>query len=200
MRNLWKTTVMGIVYAMIVYIVASFLVTITTVLTVASGMVGSGTAAGSFLLLTVIFLIAMLAGFVWFFINLSKFITLQKTDDDAKSISNVRTAYILVVVGVLVSFIPLIGWIVNLVCQIVAYILLIIAFGNYSNSRVLGMGAKSGASLLKTYAILALICGILLVIPVINFLALIGLIVAWILMFMGWVKIANDAPREEGEA
>lgn len=196
MNQIWKSTVMGIVYALIVYIVASILISISSVAALISGLAGSAGAAGGFGAMTIIFLLLMIAGFVWFFVNLSKFIGLQKTDDDTKAITNVRTAYILIVIGAVLNLIPLIGWLLNLICQIVGYVLLIVAFGNFANSRALGQDGKTGANLLKVYAIISLICSVLAVIPFINILAYLGFIAAYVLLFIGWIKVSNDTPRD----
>lgn len=198
MRELWKRTVLGIIFSLIVYIVASApVIGIDTFITVTSFYFGVELNVESYAVLAIVCVIAMLAGFAWFYLNLSKFINLQKTVDDIKCISKLRTAYILITVGILIGLIPLFGWIVNLVCQILAYVRIYIAFEKYSNSQVLGVGGKTGASLLKIYALLALISNVLLDLFFTSYLGMIGFIIAWVLLFMGWVKIANDTPREK---
>lgn len=196
MNIVWKNTVMGIVWSLVLMMVASFLMVFTTLGSIFGAIFGSAGAFGSFAFFTVLFLLLMLGGFVWFFVNLSKFITLQRDERDRASVSNIRTAYIIFIVGALVTFIPVVGWIAGIICQLVAYIMLIMAFGSFSTSVVMNDNGRSGASLLKVYAILSLICSILMIIPIVNILALIGLIVGVVLLFIGWTRIAGGINPE----
>lgn len=196
MKQVWKSTAMGIVYSLIIMMVASILTAFTAAATAVTAIFGSS-SAGGFVVLTVIFLLAMVGGFVWFFLNLSKFITLQRSDSDRTAISNVRTAYILFIAGTLLGLIPVAGIFINLICQIVAYVLLIIAYGNFANSPFMNEEGRSGASLLKTAAIINVICSVLMIIPFINILAMIGSIVALVLLFLGWTKVSNGYKEEE---
>ncbi|MCH5220460.1 MAG: hypothetical protein J1F20_07810 [Muribaculaceae bacterium] len=191
MQQVWKQTVMGVIWALVLMMAGSILMSISAMVAVAGALFGSSGAAGGFGFLTIVCLLAMIGGFVWFFINLSKFITIQQTDADRSAISNVRTSYIIFIVGAILNFIPVIGWIVNLICALVANILLIIAFNNFSNSQFMNPTGRSGASLLKVQAIITLICAILMIIPVVNILAIIGEIVALVLLFVGWSKVSN---------
>ena len=191
MQQVWKQTVMGVIWALVLMMVGSILMSISAMVAVAGALFGSSGAAGGFGFLTIVCLLAMIGGFVWFFINLSKFITIQQTDADRSAISNVRTSYIIFIVGAILNFIPVVGWIVNLICALVANILLIIAFNNFSNSQFMNPTGRSGASLLKVQAIITLICAILMIIPVVNILAIIGEIVALVLLFVGWSKVSN---------
>lgn len=191
MQQVWKQTVMGVIWALVLMMAGSILMSISAMVAVAGALFGSSGAAGGFGFLTIVCLLAMIGGFVWFFINLSKFITIQQTDADRSAISNVRTSYIIFIVGAILNFIPIIGWIVNLICALVANILLIIAFNNFSNSQFMNPTGRSGASLLKVQAIITLICAILMIIPVVNILAIIGEIVALVLLFVGWSKVSN---------
>ena len=191
MQQVWKQTVMGVIWALVLMMAGSILMSISAMVAVAGALFGSSGAAGGFGFLTIVCLLAMIGGFVWFFINLSKFITIQQTDADRSAISNVRTSYIIFIVGAILNFIPVVGWIVNLICALVANILLIIAFNNFSNSQFMNPTGRSGASLLKVQAIITLICAILMIIPVVNILAIIGEIVALVLLFVGWSKVSN---------
>ena len=190
MKQLWKQTVMGIIWGLVVMMACEIITSITAIITAAGALVGSGETAVGFGALTIIFFLGVIAGFVWFFINLSKFIPMQKNDTDRAAISNVRLAYIIFIVGAVLAFIPVAGWIICLICDIAAYIILLLGFNSYSTSKALNETGRQGANLLKIYAILVLICAILAIIPFVNIIAIIGEIVALVLLFMGWSKVS----------
>lgn len=181
---------MGIVYALIIMMASTILSTIFAAIAVIGGIFGSS-SAGSFVALTVICVLALIGGFIWFFVNLTKFIDMQQNTEDRTAVSNIRTAYIIMIVGNLLMLIPIAGIFINLICAIVGYILLLIAYGNFSNSKFMNANGCAGASLLKTATIINIICSILMIIPFINILAMIGLIVALVLVFIGWTKVAD---------
>ena len=191
MNQVWKKTVMGIIWSLVLMLAGTILAGIMSVLAVAGGLLGSGGAFGAFGVMAIIFVLAALGGYIWFFINLSQFIPQQKTPEDRSAISNVRTAYIISLVGTILGLIPVAGIFLALICGLISSILLIIAYGNFSNSQAMNGTGRSGASLLKTAAIISLVCSILSIIPILNILAIIGQIVALILIFMGWSKVSN---------
>lgn len=186
MQKQWQSTVMNIIWSIIIYMVAG-------ILAGAFGSLGSVNSTSN--ALKWVFLIVEIGGFVWYFMNLTKFITLQKNDADAAAVSGVRLAYIISIVGVVLAFIPAVGWIFNLICSIVSLILLIINFGKLSNSTVLPQGAKAGASLLKVSVIVSLVGAVLGIIPAVGWIFnLLCGIAALVLLFMGWSKVAVNAP------
>lgn len=197
----WKSTVMGVIYAIIIYAVAGFIATVLSTLSSISSaanafggadMPDTGLGVASW-----IFLIIELGGFVWFFMNLSKFIGLQQNDADRNAVTMVRNAYIVQVAGVILAFLPAIGWLLALVCSLVSLIMLIIGFGNMAKSEFMNAVGKSGASLLKIGVIISLIGVVLALIPLIgDFLALICSLVYIVLLFMGWTKVSNGYPTE----
>ena len=197
MRQVWKSTVMNIIYALIIYMVAGILTGVAALFTAGSALLGSSSGATGFLALTIVALLAMIGGFVWFFIGLSKFITLQRTEADRSAVSMVRTSYIVLIAGAILGLIPLIGWIITLLCGIAAYIMLIIAFGNFSKSEFMNENGRAGASLLKVFGIIMLVCTVLAIIPFVNILAILGEIAGIILLFLGWSRISNGCPRED---
>lgn len=186
MQQQWKSTVMNIIYSIIIYAVAGIL----------AGVFGAfGTLNSTANALKWVFFIIEIGGFVWYFMNLTKFITLQKNDADSAAVSGVRLAYIISIVGVLLSMIPAVGWIFGLICSIVSLVLLIINFGKLSNSTILPQGAKEGANLLKVSVIVSLVGAVLGIIPAVGWIfALLCGIVSIVLLFMGWSKVAANAP------
>ena len=189
MQQLWKNTVMGMVYALILFVAGSLLYDFFNL--------------AFFLnlawLIRLVFLLAAVGGVVWFFLCLSKFIDIQSSDEDKKAVTTMRTAYIIMAVGMILHIIPLIGWIFNLICAIVAYILLILAFGKYSTSTTLTDVAQAGVKMLKVYAIVGLVCAILLIIPIVDIVAWIGFIVAYVCLFLGWIKVSTGGPLDDAE-
>lgn len=190
---------MGIIYAIIIFYVAPILAGlfdfIDTIGKVASA-VGAKSNTGGAGALYWIFTIAGWAAFVWFFMNLTKFIGLQKSNEDAQNVTKIRNAYIIIFVAGILGLIPVVGWILALVAVVVGYVMLITGFGGLSKSKVLPDGAKNGASSLKICFILFIIAAVLGLIPFAGFIlkSILGLI-AVVLLFLGWSKIAGNAPR-----
>lgn len=191
MQQLWKKTAMGIVYSLIIVMVGILLMGFSAAFSLASGIFGSASGFGLFGVLTILFLLAAIGGYVWFFINLVKFKGLQQTESDRSAISNVLVAYILMFAGTILTLIPIAGIFINLVCVIAANVLLIVAYGSFSRSQVMNQMGCNGASNLKVASIVALICGVLTIIPFLNILALLGSIAVIVLQFVGWTKISN---------
>lgn len=193
----WKKVVNTIVYSLIVYMAAGLLAGIfdsIASLHKLSGALG-GSSNGIWGVLAILMSIASIGGFVWFFVNVNKFIPLQKDASDAAAITGVRNAYIVSIAGIILAFIPAVGWIFSLICGLVSAIMLIMNYGKFSNSPVMNAVGKTGASNLKVAAILSLVGSILAIIPAVGWIfALICGIISIVFIFLGWTKVSNGCP------
>lgn len=199
MEKQWKSTVMGVIYALIIFYVAPIFATIFGFISDigdVAGSIGAKADTGGAGALYWIFTIAGWAAFVWFFMNLTKFIALQKNSEDAQNVTKIRNAYIVIFVAGILALIPLLGWILSAVALIIGYVMLITGFGGLAKSTVLPEEAKSGAASLKTCFIIFIVAAVLGLIPLAGSIlsAILGL-VGVVLLFLGWAKIANNAPR-----
>lgn len=179
MQQLWKPTVMNIVYGLIGGLVAGLL-------------------AGVFLFVTpvlyYVFIVVGLAANVWVIINLNKFKGIQNNESDKSAINLVFIANILSLAGSFFGLIPVVGWILSLLLGIAAAITLLLGYSKFAKSTYMNATGLSGASLLKVSAIISLCAAVIAIIPVIGtIIALLAAIAVIILTFIGWTKVSNGA-------
>lgn len=129
-------------------------------------------------------------GFWFFFSNLNPWKALAN-ENDAKSIGSIYTATILQIAAIIVGFIPFLG-IVGTILNIVAWILLLMAYNNLKVSTTFPATAKDGANKLFLAMIIALVGAVLSIIPIIGIIGAIMAIVAFIMNLMGWSLIAKS--------
>lgn len=188
---------MAIMYAIIAQMVLGLLAGIFEAL-------GAAQAAKSFFyqssgnaykVISVICKVGALGAWVWYFLNISKFMLMQVNQPDKDAIGQVRLAIIINVAGAICAFIPAIGWVIALIAGIVAAILTIMGFAAFQKSDAMQPVGKQGAGQLKIYAILGLVAAVLAIIPLVGWiLSLICSIAAIVLLFMGWNNVSKGAP------
>ena len=153
-------------------------------------MFGASSGGGTISTLCYIALAGIIGGYVLTFLGLSGFKNILKTED-AASISKIRTAFVLALVGAAVSFIPLMGW-VGGILNIIAFILMLMGYSALKKSATFPELARKGASLLFVAVILLIVGAILDFIPVAGgVLNGIFSIIAYIMTLLGWKKIVN---------
>ncbi|MBQ3243413.1 MAG: hypothetical protein IJB01_02285 [Bacteroidaceae bacterium] len=130
-----------------------------------------------------------LYGFYLFFTNLRPWKELVDPMD-ASTIESIYTATILQIIAVVLSFIPLIG-LIGLILQIVAWVLLLMAYSKLKYSTTFPAEAKEGAAKIHKAMLFSLIAAILSIIPVINLLGLVLSIFALYLTLKGWEEISK---------
>lgn len=104
-------------------------------------------------------------------------------------ISKLKTAIILAFIGVIIVFIPLIGWIVGPILAIIAFIFEYMAYGMFKKAEVLGEEGRTGAGKLQLSMILLIVGAIVGIIPLIGVIGSLINLFALVLVFYGWYKI-----------
>ncbi len=194
-QELWKKSTNWIFWGALAYsllgIVAGIVGTVEALSAVGSMLSGRSSSAG---VGTILSSIGVIAGYVFYFMGLIKFCGAVRTEDLPHA-KKLKIAVILALVAVVVSMIPLMGWVAG-VLNIVALILYIIAYSNLKKSETFPARAREGAKLLFVAAILSLVGVCLNFIPVAgSVLKLILDVVAMILLLAGWNKVrTSEAP------
>ncbi|MDR1602735.1 MAG: hypothetical protein LBS42_09960 [Tannerella sp.] len=164
--------------------------------TLSSFGTGEGLAgASAFTVFTYILSAGIIGGYILFLLGLSGFARILEPNDSA-SVGKIRTGVILGLIATGVGFIPLIGWIVGGILNIIAFIMMLIAYSALKNSRTFPAGARRGAGSLFTSQILLIIGVVLGWIPFVGgiFRGILN-IIAFILLLTGWATIKNTQPE-----
>lgn len=218
MENIyWKKTVGTLIGAIWLYTLAGIAASITGVVNGylnPSGVMGmikdmmeGGSGAPSLSMADVIesmFSILMLVGYYLFFRSLTRFARLQSNWRDGEKVSTVRTAYILLVVALLVDFVPMIGGLASFVLMVIAYVKMLSGYRGLKKSATFPPEARQGASTLFACTIWTLVGYVLGCIPLIG--SVIEGIITFVVFFTilsAWGRIKNAAPEmtpEEEEA
>ena len=134
-KQLWEQSVDMIIKSIWIYTIAGILGAIFGAIDgilnpvgFLSAMAGEEGPTGAFGVLDTICQIAVIAGYVLFFLNIKKFVDVQPTDADRAAAKNIYIAYMLLIIGVVVRFIPVIGGIAWLVLVIIGYVKLLSGF------------------------------------------------------------------------
>lgn len=218
MENIyWKKTVGTLIGAIWLYTLAGIAASITGAVNAylnPSGVMGiikdlmeGGNGAPSQSMGDVIesmFSILMLVGYYLFFRSLARFARLQSNWQDSEKVSTIRTAYILLVIALIVDFVPTIGWLVSFVLMVIAYVKMLSAYRGLKKSATFPPEARQGASTLFACTIWTLVGYVLGCIPLFG--SVIEGIITLIVFFTilsAWGRIKNSAPEltpEEEEA
>lgn len=207
MENLqqsWKQTTADLYKAVMIFTVAgiassifTFILAITATASVlaafSTGEV-SMSGLGLWSILNIAAAVVMVYGY-WLFIRSLDLFKGMVDPNDAPRIGSIRTATILSLVGVVLACIPFLG-IVGGIVNLVAWILLLIAYANLKDSVTFPAGARKGASNIFVAMILGVIGWIVGWIPIVgSVIALILSIVAFFMILAGWKAIADsEAP------
>ena len=137
--------------------------------------------------------LAVIAAQVLFFIRLADWKNVL-VGKDAEAVGKLRLAMILSVVGIVIAFIPAIGWILALLLSIAALVLQLLGYAALKNSTTLPENASKGAGKVYTSQILAIVAVVVAWIPLIGGIgALVCEVIAFVMMLQGWKLIANSA-------
>ena len=212
MEQQWYSTAKSILWAIVTQIVAGFFMGLFGALAIAGAVTSFASSGdvsafamftgGGMGILALIFALVDLGAFVWYFLQISKFVTLQTNKPDADAIAMVRNAVIVSFVGLICGFIPLVGGVIAALLNIAAAVMILLGFNSFSKSAVLPQVGKVGAGQLKVYAILAIVGAVLALIPLVGT-VLGGLcsLVGLVFLIMGWNNVSKGcpAPRVAGE-
>ena len=128
----------------------------------------------------------------WLFIKSLDIFKGQVNVVDAPRIGSIRTATILSIVGVIVAVIPVISF-VGGILNLIAWILLLLAYSGLKNSVTFPEGARRGASKLFLAMILGIIGWVIGLIPLIgSAIETILEIVAFFMVLSGWKCISQS--------
>lgn len=207
MENLqqsWKQTTASLYKAVLIFTVAgiassvfTFVLAITATASViaafSSGEISTG-GLGLWSVLNIAAAVAVVYGY-WLFIRSLDLFREMVDPADAPCIGSIRSATILSLVGVVLACIPLIG-IVGGIVNLIAWIMLLIAYSNLKDSATFPEGARKGASKIFVAMILGVIGWVVGWIPIVGaVIALILSIVSFFMVLSGWRCIADsEAP------
>jgi hypothetical protein len=162
----------------------------------ASAMGGDGGAGTGGLTVFMYLLSAgIIGGYVLFLIGLTGFAKILDGSDSA-AVGKIRTGVILGLVAIVTGFIPLAGGIIGGIINIVAFIMMMIAYSALKKSQTFPQAARRGAGTLFTSQILLIIGAALGLIPFIGaiFDGILG-IIAFIMVLVGWSTIRKAQPE-----
>lgn len=155
----------------------------------ASFISGSSSGSGGSLISTLLSL-AIVAGYVLFFLGLSHFRTVVK-NEDAPAVQKLYVATILSICAYALGCIPFLGLIAKILA-LVSFIMMLLGFAALKKSATFPAEARNGASNLFIAMILSVVGIILGWIPLIGgVLSAILAIAGFVLTILGWKKIAN---------
>lgn len=134
--------------------------------------------------------IAIIFGYVYFFLGLKKFRTVVDAADES-AVKKVYLAVLLNIIAYVVALIPLMG-IIGKIISIVAFIYMMIGFAGMKNSSTFPVKARKGASNLFVAMILSIVGTVLGWLPLIGgVIGAIPNIISFILIIVGWKKISK---------
>ena len=142
------------------------------------------------------FSILVIVGYYLFFRSLTRFARLQSNQQDGEHVSTVRTAYILLLVAIIVDFVPMIGWLASFVLMVIAYVKMLSGYRGLKKSYTFPSEARQGAATLYSCTIWTLVGYVLGYIPLFG--GIIEGIITLVVFFTilsAWGRIKAGAPN-----
>jgi uncharacterized membrane protein len=206
----WSKETTAIFYGILLYSIAGIVSSIVDPIeSVISGVSSIFSYAGGYdsgpnflTVFSYLLQVGIIGGFIMFLLGLGGFRQILETND-AAAVGKIRTGVILGLIASVIDFIPLIGWLIAGIINIVAFILMLSGYSSLKNSPTFPNNARRGAGQLFTSQVLLLIGGIIGVllgwIPILGivisiFKGILG-IIAFILLLSGWAVIKNTQPE-----
>lgn len=203
----WKKTVGALTGAIWLYTLADIAASVTGFVNglldfsgfrgwaelLAGGKGAGGIGLGD--LLEYFFPLLVLLGYLLFYLALSDFMRLQRSEADRTAVHGVRQAYILFFIAALTCYLWWPGKLAALVLVIIGYVKLLTGYHRLKRSATFSEKARSGAELLFVAGIMTLVGYVIGYMPLIGdlFESVISLI-AFIFMLVGWGRIRSGAP------
>ena len=191
--RLWKSSTKNIYIGVLLYYLCDILVDILGLVNSANSLasfMGGGSSNGSGDIFEYIVKGAVFVGAVLIFVGLGKFKNAVDKADKA-NVNKLYNALILLFIGSIVDFIPLLGWIAGIM-NIIAMILMLTSFSILKKSQTFPTLAKKGASQLHTAMVLSIIAIVVGWIPLIGVIAIVFSIIALIFIISGWNNINSQ--------
>ena len=139
--------------------------------------------------------------YITFFIGLIKFSKAQDDDEDAYDVRRIKNGILLFLIADVVDWlIPLAGYFIYLILNLIGYILIIGGTSRLGRSITMSSEANSGFRTLKHAYIWSLVVAILsIILNLIPFLPFILKLVLCIVNLVGWNKVRKSEPFEYEE-
>ncbi len=199
-KALWKETTGWLYKSVLIYslasIVGSVLAVIAAFATIGSALegdiMGAAESAGALDTIAMIVNIVVLGGYALFFVYGGKFRDLL-SGDDANAAGSLRNAHLILAIGTLLCILPIpfVEYIAAII-NIIAWFMLLSAYGKLMNSTSLPELAAAGMKKLRKAMLLSVVGAIIAFIP---FIGIVGSILALIAFFMtlkGWSMVAKS--------
>lgn len=124
---------------------------------------------------------------IWFLIVLGNW---KKAADanDVPGVNKLWLGNLLIIVGSVVSIIPVIGWILGPITALVGWVINLLGVIALKKSTTLHAGGVQGMNLIFIAIILSVAAGVLAFVPVLPGLLSLG---AYVLQLLGWKKVAE---------
>lgn len=185
-------------------ILVSIIGSLVALVTVSSALTGNMSSFSLSVVILALLQICVLAGYLMFFFGIKGLRDASAGEPDAPSFDKMYIAAILSLCGSFVSIfpIPVLSTIIAGCLKLAAVILLLIAYSNLKRSAALSAfspAAAAGFGTLFTAELLSLIGSCISWIPLINFIGAIFAIVAFVLTFVGWKKVATPVVEAGAE-
>ncbi len=192
-KNAWMTVTKQMYYGVLIYSICGVLANVVgPISTVSSGIsMVSGNGGGGGGVFNIIISLAIIAGYVMFFLGLKDFRAVVNIQD-RDAVQKLFTATIISIVGYVLGLIPVAGWLLKGICVIVSCVMMLIGYSALKKSQTFPTLACEGASKLYTAMILSIIGAVIGLIPLVG--GVIGGIldiIALILIILGWKRIAS---------
>lgn len=194
MNNLWKSgtkkAFYGYIAQLIISLVGGFIVSLTTLGSVASSLASGEVPTGALVMPIIVALLAV-AGLVYYVIGINEMKKAAANTNLAVATSRLFLGAVLSICGQVVAIIPAIG-IVGSLLSLAGFI---VAWTGYSQikANAVDANAKFGGAKLSSSALLSLIAIIVALIPLIGWIAAIVLdIIALVFAVQGWKALANS--------
>lgn len=193
--NSTKKIYLGVMSYYLCDILASFLGLVNNASSFASFVGGGGSSNSSGEIFEFIAKAAVIAGAVFIFLGLKEFRDVVDKADKA-NVSRLYNAVILLFVGSIVDFIPLLGWVAGIL-NIIAMILMLMSFSSLKESQTFPTLARKGASQLFIAMILSIVAIVVGWIPFIGVIGIVFSIIALVFIINGWKNISRQENANE---
>lgn len=221
-KNLWKATVGSLITAIFIYtfcgIFSSFTGVISGLASEASKGInsigGNAGGLGFFVALDWICKLAMIGGYAWFFMNITKIAEAQSNESDKTNVMDIRLGYILMLASAVLGLIPYINayGIIPCAALVFGYLKLLGGYKGLSTSATFTETCRAGWDHLRASVVMdiaaalisllagiffqsmsaAIILGCLLAIA-----AFVIKIIAFTRMIAGWQIVKITGPYED---
>ncbi len=198
--NTWKQTTADLYKAVLIYTWAAIAVAVFGVIGAIGDTASNLTSLaegkvqlvdfGIWDVLKILATVAVVYGY-WLFIQALQIFKGQVNPADAPQVGSIRTAAILTVIAAVLAVIPFVGF-VGGILNLIAWILLLMAYSKLKNSVTFPETARRGASKLFTAMIVGLVGGIIGLIPLIGVIAVVFSIIAFFMTLSGWKSISES--------